>query len=107
MVLSVEQTNCTGVATGVYKITALAYLNVPDVTQTGSIISLLHLEEKEIKIIRFQVLFTIFFFFFIECCLLSGSLMQGSKENAMPEIALHEVELENEDLFALPPMCFQ
>lgn len=59
--VSVEQINCTGVATGVYKITVLAYLNVPNVTQTGSIISLLHLEEKEIKITAFQVLFMIFF----------------------------------------------
>lgn len=102
VVLSVEQTNCTGVATGVYKITVLAYLNVPNVTQTGSIISLLCLEEKKIKITAFQVLFI----FFIECCLLSGSFMQGRKENIMPKI-LHEVKLENEDLFALPPVCFQ
>lgn len=49
-----EQTNCTGVATGVYKITVLAYLNVPNVTQTGSIISLLRLEGKEIKITTFH-----------------------------------------------------
>lgn len=32
--------------------------------------------------------------------------MQGRKENIMPKI-LHEVKLENEDLFALPPVCFQ
>lgn len=61
VVLSVERTNCAGVAGGVYKITVLAYLNVPNVTQTGSIISLLCLEEKEIKIAAFQVLFMIFF----------------------------------------------
>lgn len=61
MLVSAEETNCTGVATGVYKITVLAYLNVPNGTQTDSIIPLLHLEEKEIKIIAFQV-FLLFFF---------------------------------------------
>lgn len=60
VLVSAEETNCTGVATGVYKITVLAYLNVPNGTQTDSIIPLLHLEEKEIKIIAFQV-FLLFF----------------------------------------------
>lgn len=32
--------------------------------------------------------------------------MQGRKENAMLKI-LHEVKLENEELFAFPPVCFQ
>lgn len=97
----VEQTNCTDVAAGVYKITAQAYLNVPNVTQTGSIISLLRLEEKEIKIICFEVLVMTFF---IECCLLSGSLMQGKKENAMPEICM---KLNWKMRICLPPVCFQ
>lgn len=46
--------DCTGVAAGVYKITLLAYLNGPNVLQAGGIISLSHLEEKEIKIIPFH-----------------------------------------------------
>lgn len=54
MLVSTEETNYTSVATGVYKITLLAYLNGPNVTQAGSIISLSHLEEKEIKITAFH-----------------------------------------------------
>ncbi|KAF2978827.1 hypothetical protein EK904_006076 [Melospiza melodia maxima] len=40
------------------------------------------------------------------CKISNSSFMQGRKENVIPKI-LHEVKLENEDLFALPPVCFQ
>lgn len=51
MLVSTEETKYTSVAMGVYKITLLAYLNSPNIIQTGCVTYLSHLEDKEIKII--------------------------------------------------------